>query len=92
VTNGGGGAAGLGGMKRGTELTGGACMSARGEGEGAEGGRRKPKRKTYYLEDAKGAWACRAGWVREWPAEGRVGWHDRRVGWAGLQGMIQIGN
>jgi hypothetical protein len=44
------------------ELIGGARMSARVEREGTEDGRCKPKRKTHYLEDAKGA---RARWADE---------------------------
>jgi hypothetical protein len=78
--NGGGGAAGLSGARRGMELMGGAHMSARGERGDVEDGRRKVNRKTHYLEDTKGVQARWAGdgdgglWRESGPA--REDWAD----------------
>jgi hypothetical protein len=48
-------------VRRGTELIGGAHMSVRGEGEGIDSGRCKPKKKTHCLEDANGTQAGSTG-------------------------------
>jgi hypothetical protein len=76
VVSRGGSVAELGNVRRGMELIGEACTSAREGIEGAEDGRRKQKRKMQYLEDAKGAQA-------KWVGEGDGGlWRER--GSAGL--------